>query len=112
MNQNIDNTTIKQQAKNASLYMIPVLSGNILPIISLPLILSYLSPEEYGSYALSIAFASVVVGFCQVSLFDVFERNYFAYKNNRAELLYTIVSFVFFISSITGILIYNNKRIL
>ena len=112
MEQNINNITIKQQVKNASIYMIPVITSNILPLISLPIILSYLSPEEYGSYALSLAFATIVVGFCEVSLFNVFERNYFAYKNNRAELLYTIVSFVFFISSITGILIYNNKRIL
>ena len=86
MNQNIDNTTIKQQAKNASIYMIPVLSSNILPIISLPIILSYLSPKEYGSYALSLAFATVVVGFCEVFLFNVLERNYNLLSKNRVFL--------------------------
>ena len=52
MNQNIDNTTIKQQAKNASVYMIPVLSSNILPLISLPIILSYLMGSISGSLIL------------------------------------------------------------
>lgn len=104
----VENMSPKQQMANVGIYLIPTIISSILPLISLPIILRYLSPEEYGAYALSLAFASVVVGFCQLSLFNVYERNFFVYTNEieKAQLLFTIISFVFFIMLIVGILIY------
>ena len=112
MYQDIEDMTKEQQVKNAGIYLIPTIISTILPIISLPIILRYLSPEEFGSYALSLAFASVVVGFCQFSLLIVFERNFFAYEDKREQILFTIVSFIFFIIITVGILIYYNMEIL
>ena len=101
----------EQQVRNAGIYLIPTIISMILPIISLPIILNYLSPSEFGAYTLSFAFGSVVVGFCQLSLLGVYERDYFSYTNNKekAQLLFTIVSFVFFIMMIVGAFIFVNK---
>jgi len=114
MYKDIGNMTKEQQIKNAGIYLTPAIISNILPIISLPIILKYLSPAEYGSYALSLAFAAVVVGFCQFSLLGVYERNFFVYKDEkkRSQLLYTIAIFVFGISFLVGVLIFINKDIL
>jgi len=101
----------QQQVRNAGIYLIPTIISMILPIISLPIILNYLSPSEFGAYTLSFAFGSVVVGFCQLSLLGVYERDYFSYTNNKekAQLLFTIVSFVFFIMMTVGAFIFVNK---
>jgi len=101
----------QQQIINAGIYMVPTIISMILPLISLPIILIYLSPSEFGAYTLSFAFGSVVVGFCHLSLLGVYERNYFLFTNNkeRAQLLFTIVSFVLFIMMIAGAFIFINK---
>jgi O-antigen/teichoic acid export membrane protein len=112
MNQNIGNMSKQQQVKNAGIYLIPTIVSSILPLISLPIILRNLSPIEYGAYVLSLAFSSVVIGFCHFSLFYVYERNFFVYTNEKekAQLLFTIVSFVLFTTLIVGILIFFNQR--
>jgi O-antigen/teichoic acid export membrane protein len=111
---NIKDMTKQQQLRNAVIYMIPTIVSMVLPIITLPFILKYLSPEEYGIYVISLAFGSVVVGFCQLSLFGVYERNHFYYSDNkeRVELLFTIVSFVFIIMLLVGTLLFYNKEII
>jgi len=106
---NIENMSKQQQAKNAGIYMVPTIISMILPLISIPIILSYLSPIEFGAYTISFAFGSVVAGFCQISLLGVYERNFFLYNKNkeRAQLLFTILSFVSFVMLMSGLLIYN-----
>ena len=97
----------EQQVRNAGIYMVPTVISMILPIISLPIILDYLSPAEFGAYTLSFAFGSVVVGFCQLSLLGVYERNFFLYNESkqRAQLLFTTISFVSFVMLIMGLFI-------
>ena len=101
----------EQQVRNAGIYMVPTVISMILPIISLPIILDYLSPAEFGAYTLSFAFGSVVVGFCQLSLLGVYERNFFLYNESkqRAQLLFTTISFVSFVMLIMGLFIYLSK---
>ena len=101
----------QQQVINAGIYMVPTIISMILPIISLPIILNYLSPSEFGVYTLSFAFGSVVVGFCQLSLLGVYERNFFLYNSSRerAQLLFTIISFVSFVMLLVGLLIFLSK---
>ena len=84
----------QQQVRNAGIYMVPSFVSMLLPIISLPIILKYLNPSEFGAYTMSLAFGSIVISFCQLSLFGVFERNFFLYTNDgeRKELLFTIIS--------------------
>ena len=104
--------TKQQQLRNAVVYMLPTIVSMVLPIITLPIILKYLSPEEFGIYTISFAFGSVVVGFCQLSLFGVYERNHFYYPDtkNREELLFTIVSFVLFTLLLVGTILFYNKE--
>ena len=94
----------EQQVRNAGIYMVPTVISMILPIISLPIILDYLSPAEFGAYTLSFAFGSVVVGFCQLSLLGVYERNFFLYNESkqRAQLLFT--------DRTTQLLVENHKK--
>jgi len=112
MNQNIGDMSKEQQIKNAGIYLIPTILSSVLPLISLPIILRNLNSNEYGAYVLSLAFSSVVIGFCHFSLLYVYERNFFVYKGEKekAQLLFTLILFVLFVTFIAGIIIYYNQN--
>jgi len=106
--------TKQQQVKNVGIYLIPTIISSILPLISFPIILRYLNPAEYGAYSLSLAFSSVVVGFCHLHLLNAYERNFFLYSNvkERGQLLFTILFFIFIITFIVGgVLFFYQKNI-
>jgi len=91
--------------------MVPTAVSVLLPIVSLPIILHSLSPSDYGAYALSLAFSSIVVGFSQFALLSVYERNFFLLtsEKERSQLCFTIISFIVFILIIVGLVIYLKK---
>jgi O-antigen/teichoic acid export membrane protein len=102
----------KQQFTNAVIYLLPTLISILLPIFSLPIILSNISSTEFGVYTIALVFGSVIIGFCQFSLLGVFERNYFSFKTDKekAELLFTIITFIFFVMILVGLVIFLNKE--
>ena len=51
-----------QQVRDSVVYMVPALVGNVLPLVTLPLITRALSPAEYGMWALALAYGSFVIG--------------------------------------------------
>jgi O-antigen/teichoic acid export membrane protein len=88
--------------------MIPVIIGNLLPIITLPLFTRILKVEDYGIFALSQVYAIFVTSISNFGLTIGYERNFFESedKYKRAGLLYTILLFVIFTFSFFGILTY------
>jgi len=89
----------QQQVRNAGIYMVPSFVSMLLPIISLPIILKYLNPSEFGAYTMSLAFGSIVISFCQLSLFGVFERNFFYTLMMEKEKNYYSQLFLLFLLS-------------
>lgn len=80
-----------------------------MPIITLPIFTRTLSVEDYGVYALLIAFAVFVSGVANFGLTIGYERNFFEAdgdKNKIAALLYSTLSFVVCSTVIMGALIY------
>lgn len=80
--------------------MLPVIVGNLIPIITLPLFTRQLSTDEYGVFSLSQVYAIFINGVANFGLIAGFERNYFESKEivKRTALLYSIVTFVVIIS--------------
>ena len=89
-------TTVDKQIKNLIWYLLPVIIGNILPIITLPLFTRILSVEDYGIYALAIAYAVFINGISNFGLSVGYERNFFENENDQkaAKLLYTTFIFI------------------
>ena len=98
----------QKQIKNASLYMIPVVVGNAIPILTLPIFTRILTVDEYGVYALTLAYALFVTGIANFGLTIGYERNFFESKNVKkiAGLLFTTVLFVSFTFTFFGFLTY------
>ncbi len=84
-----------QQITNAGLYLLPVVIGNLVPILTLPIFTRLLSAEDFGAWALANAYAVVVSGVAAVGLPIAYERNFFQYgeSRQRAQLLYSLVAF-------------------
>ena len=92
----------KNSFKNTFYYLLPVIIGSIIPIITLPIFTRKLSPTEYGILTLSQVYAIFMNGISNFGLIAGFERNYFEYKEitKRTNLLYSIIAFVMVISLI------------
>jgi len=99
----------KRNLKQILLYILPFFVGSLLPIITLPVFTRFLTVEDYGVYALLIAFAVFVSGVANFGLTIGYERNFFEAKGNTkkiAALLYSTLSFVLCTTLIIGLVVY------
>ena len=95
--------------KNIMWYGIPFLIRNFIQLFSLPFFTKYLSPQDFGSLALSTIYGVFLVGLLNLGLIAAFERNFFEkekYKE-RIELMWTLIIFVF-VNIFLGFLITYN----
>lgn len=98
-------STKPQQITNATLYLLPIVIGNLVPIITLPVFTRLLSAEDFGAWALANAYSSVVGGVVAVGLPIAYERNFFEYREGRqrSQLLYSVVAFSILSFAICGL---------
>lgn len=92
----------ERQIKNSLIYLLPVIVGNLIPILTLPIFTRILTKEDYGVFALSQVYALFVNGAASFCLSYGFERNFFEHKEAEksagllyATLMFVIVAFVF-----------------
>ncbi len=89
----------EQQIKNSFVYLLPVLVGNLIPIISLPIFTRVLSKEDFGAFALAQVYAFFITGCANFGLSTTYERNFFQYEaepKKGSALLYSTLLFVIF----------------
>ena len=86
----------EKQIKNSFIYILPILVGNIIPIITLPIFTRILSKEDFGALALAQTYGLFMTGIANFGLLTIYERNFFEYKDNnkQASLLYSILLFL------------------
>jgi O-antigen/teichoic acid export membrane protein len=85
-----------QQVRNSLMYLLPVIIGSAIPLATLPIYTRALAREEYGAWALALAYASFVTGLANFGLTLGYERNFFENREGKrpAQLLYTTLAFV------------------
>ena len=75
----------------------PVVVGNALPIITIPVFTRIFTPQDYGVLALANIYAAVVSGLANFGMSAAYDRNYYQYRDDRvkaAQLLYSILLFI------------------
>jgi len=89
-------TSKEKQIKNSLIYLLPVVVGNLIPLVTLPIFTRILTPADYGVWALAQVYAMFVNGVANFGLNIGFERNYFEHEEtkNVAGLLYATLLFV------------------
>ena len=50
------------EVRKSVIFLTPTVGGNLVALVTLPIFLLFLTPEDYGHLALATAYASVVVG--------------------------------------------------
>lgn len=95
----------EQQVKNSFLYLLPVVAGNLIPLMTLPVFTRILTREDYGVYGLAQVYAALMSGVANLGLMTGYERNFFQYRdgNEASELLYSTVFFVMGLIFIIGV---------
>ena len=86
----------ERQLKDSGIYMIPVVIGMLIPIVTISIFSRILTPHDYGVWALAVAYAVFVTGLANFGLGISYERNFFQFRegNEPAALLYSVISFV------------------
>jgi O-antigen/teichoic acid export membrane protein len=87
----------EQQVKNSFIYLLPIITGSLLPIITIPVFTRILTKEDYGVLALAMVYSIFVNGLANFGMTAAYDRNYFQYRENRleaAQLLYSCLLFV------------------
>jgi len=84
-----------QQITNSAIYLLPLVVGNLVPIVTLPIFTYLLTPEDFGVLALSSSYATVVSGLAGAGLSIGYERNFFEHEDSmrRTRLLYSAMAF-------------------
>ena len=90
-------TSKEQQIKNSALYLLPVIVGTAIPFLTLSVFTRILTKEDYGALALVQVYGAFITGLANFGLLLIYERNFFEYRalKEAAQLLYTILFFVF-----------------
>jgi len=89
-------TTKEKQIKNSFIYLLPVVWGNLIPMLTLPIFTRILTKEDYGVLALAQIYAIFLSGLSNFGLPVGYERNFFQYRGQKetAELIYSTLLFV------------------
>jgi O-antigen/teichoic acid export membrane protein len=84
------------QIAAGGLYLIPALAGNLIPLVTLPIFTRILTPDDYGRWALALAFAAFLSGLANFGLTLAYDRNFFEYRDEAqaSALLYSLLGFV------------------
>jgi O-antigen/teichoic acid export membrane protein len=86
----------ERQIKNSFIYLVPVIFGNLIPLVTLPVFTRILTKEDYGAWALSQVYAIVLVALTNFGLMASYERNFFESVDLKktSGLLYSTLLFV------------------
>ena len=97
-----------KQIRNTGLYLLPVVLGNALPLVTLPIFTRLLTKEDYGVWALAQVYAIFVTGIANFGLIIGYERNFFEHREpaRAAGLLYATLLFVSTALLVFGLLTY------
>lgn len=81
--------------KNIIWYLTQFGLKGVLPILALPILTRHLTPEDFGLYALSIFYGTVVTGIINFGLTSLYERSFFELNHSkRKNLLFTNIVFI------------------
>lgn len=85
-----------KQVRNMFVYLIPVAVGNLIPLLTFPILTRVLTKEDFGLWALAQIYALVVSGLANFGLTTGYDRNFFEHRDPKggAQLLYSTLAFV------------------
>lgn len=95
----------EKQVANGLLYLLPIGVASVVPLVTLPVFTRALTTDQYGMWALAMVYGAFSNGIANLGLTVGYERNFFQHTGTqeRAALLYSVVSFVVLTFALTGV---------
>lgn len=100
---------VNKYASNGLIYLAQAAISALLPLLTLLVVTRFISPKDFGDYAIAVVCAVVVTGVMSLGMLIGYERNYFKYRECRkstGELFYTTALFLVFLFSASCLLFY------
>jgi len=95
------------QIKNLLWYLLPFGLNTITQLISLSVFTKYLSPSDFGFYALIIVYGTISVAIANAGLLNIYQRNFFEINTEeRKNLLFSNIAFVISMLMVLSLLSY------
>jgi O-antigen/teichoic acid export membrane protein len=100
------------QVRDGLIYLLPVLVGGLVPLLTLPVLTRVLSPTDYGYWGLSTAYAMFASTVANCGSQIGYERNFFecSSREQHAELIYSTFGFVLGTYLLVGLLTWIFRR--
>jgi len=93
-------TTTENKVTNIFTYLAPTLISNVLPLVILPVITRFLSPKDFGIWALATSSTLIIVNLFGCNVNAATQRYYFEYRKNKKDLAGLInTGFIFLLIS-------------
>lgn len=91
-----ENLGAERQVRNSVIYVLTMVVSSLVPLVTLPVFTRVLTDEDYGVWALAIAFSTLLTSLANFGLLPAFERNFFEAESDeeRSSLLYSVLAFV------------------
>lgn len=96
-------SSAEHKIRNIFVYLIPLVIGNVMPFLTLPIITRFLTPEDFGISALAMSSTLIVVSFLACNVDAATQRYYFEYRKNPQELNELINSSLIFLFVVLGV---------
>lgn len=95
------------QLNNLLWYLLPFGLNTIIQLISLSVYTKYLSPSDFGFYALVIVYGTISVAIANAGLLNIYQRNFFEINTEqRKNLLFSNIAFVILMLMVLSLLSY------
>lgn len=83
------------QINNLFWYLLPFGFNTLIQLISLSVFTKYLSPSDFGFYALIIVYGTISVAIANAGLLSIYQRNFFEINTEkRKNLLFSNIAFI------------------
>jgi O-antigen/teichoic acid export membrane protein len=77
---------VSAQLRSVACYMTPVAAGMALPILTLPIMTRWLTPDDYGVVAVAQVVAALFTGVTSLGVSTGLERNFFKHEHDARAL--------------------------
>jgi O-antigen/teichoic acid export membrane protein len=92
--------------KKSIYYFLPNLVSGCASLVTLPILTRYLTPKDFGVFALAQGFSSLVIGLLDFGVSNTYERNFFEHseKSEKSGLFHACAAYILATGIIGGAL--------
>ncbi|MBP7089109.1 MAG: oligosaccharide flippase family protein, partial [Candidatus Omnitrophica bacterium] len=104
----------EKRVKSILNYLSPSLLGSLMPLITLPIMTRFLTPEDFGIIALATSFPSLITSLIGCNVDIAAQRYYFEYRKDSIKvnsLINSTTAFLFLVYIVSSLFVFVNKSL-